>query len=75
MPTWICCSSPKQSNFDIFGMCFHDPTNVLHVNGLGLTFYVNVNPIMKFIYIMCNCKHIIVIYICVNVSVKINILI
>jgi hypothetical protein len=70
--SWIHCSSPKQSNFNIFGMCFHDPTNVVSANGLVLTLHVNVNPIMKFIYIMCNFKHIIFIYIHVSVSVNVE---
>jgi hypothetical protein len=30
-------------------------TSVVHVNGLGLTLHVSVNPIMKFIYILCKC--------------------
>ncbi len=52
-------------------MCFHDPIDVVCVNGLGLTLCVNVNPIMKFIYIMCNCKHIT--FICIRVSVSVNV--
>jgi hypothetical protein len=31
-------------------------TNVVHVNGLGLTLHVSVNPIKKFIYTPCECK-------------------
>jgi hypothetical protein len=32
-------------------------TFVVRVNGLGLTLRVNVNPIMKFICIMCKCRN------------------
>jgi hypothetical protein len=32
-------------------------TNVVRVNGFGLTLYVSVNPMIKFIYILCKCKH------------------
>ncbi len=28
----------------------------MRVNGLGLTLHAIVNPIMKFIYILCKCK-------------------
>ncbi len=45
-------------------------TSVVHVNGLGLTLRVSVNPIMKFIYTMCKCKCIKFIYICVSVNVE-----
>jgi hypothetical protein len=31
-------------------------TNVVHVYGLWLTFYVSVNAIMKFIYTLCKYK-------------------
>ncbi len=41
---------------------------VVHVNGMGLTLHVSVNPIMKFIYTSCKCKYIIFIYIRVNVK-------
>jgi hypothetical protein len=52
--------------FHKVGVC----TSVVHVNGLGLTVRVSVNPIMKFIYTLCKCKCIEFIYI--RVSVKIN---
>jgi len=44
-------------------------TNIVHVNGLELTFYVSVNPIMKFIYTPCKC--IIFNYLHLNVNVNI----
>jgi hypothetical protein len=31
-------------------------TNVVCVNGLGLTLHVSENDIMKFIYALCKCK-------------------
>ncbi len=45
-------------------------TSVVHVNCLGLTLCVRVNPIMKFIYTLCKYKCIIFIYIHVSVNVK-----
>ncbi len=48
-------------------------SSVVPANGLSLTLYVNVNPIMKFIYTLCKCKSIIFIYIRVSVSIKMNI--
>jgi hypothetical protein len=42
----------------------------VHVNGLGFTFRVNVNPILKFIHTLCKCKCIKFIYVRLSANVK-----
>lgn len=45
----------KLTRYD-FHPTLKEKVSVVHIHGLGFTFYVIVNVIMKFTYTSCNCK-------------------